>query len=68
MHCSGSYQTHHHVHWADFDRVDSVNKLLDLVEGGSMGGVMSPTAPNQLHRQMGPEVEAEGREVSCEVG
>lgn len=42
------YQAHHHVHWADFDRVDAVNKLLDLVKGGPVGGVMSTTAADQL--------------------
>lgn len=42
------YQVHHHVHRADFDRVDSLNKLLDLVKGGPMGGVMSTTATDQL--------------------
>lgn len=42
------HQVHHHVHRADFDRVDSVNKLPDLFKGGSVGGVMRATSPDQL--------------------
>lgn len=44
------YQVHHHVHRADFDRVDSVNKLPDLFKGGSVGGVMRATSPDQLRK------------------
>lgn len=50
---SRCYQAHHHVHWADFDRVDSLNKLLDLVKGGPMGVVMSTTATDQLRGILG---------------
>lgn len=45
---TGLYQAHHHVHWADFGRVDPVNKLLDLVKGGPMGRVVSAAAADQL--------------------
>lgn len=66
MYCTGYYQTHHHVHWTDFDWVDSVNKLLDLVKGGPMGGDMSTAAPNQLQKQTGQKMAEEVREISCD--
>ena len=46
------YQVHHHVHRADFDRVDPVNKLPDLFEGGPVGGVMGATSPDQLRKHV----------------
>lgn len=42
------HQAHHHVHRADFDRVDSVDKLLDLVKGGPVGGAVSAAAADEL--------------------
>lgn len=44
------YQVHHHVHWAGFDGVNSMHKLLDLFKGRSVGRVMRATSPNQLRK------------------
>lgn len=51
--CLLCYQVHHHVHRAAFDGVDAVNELLDLVKGGSVGGVIRATSTNQLQTQTG---------------
>lgn len=45
------YQVHHHVHWAGFDGVNSMHKLLDLFKGRSVGRVMRATSPNQLRKK-----------------
>jgi len=53
VHAGFYYQVHHHVHWADFYGVDAVNKLVDLLKGGSVGGVMRAASPNQLPKNGG---------------
>lgn len=55
FYCEGSsflcfYQVHHHVHRADFNGVDPVDKLLNLLKGGPVGGVMGAAPANQLQR------------------
>ncbi len=63
------YQVHHHVHRADFDRVDSVNELLDLLKGGTVGGVLRATSPDQLRKDKWDKRQQKRgvREISCDL-
>lgn len=44
----GSYQVHHHVHWADFVWVHLVKRLLHLLKCGPHGDIVRPALLNEL--------------------
>lgn len=56
------YQVHHHVHWAGFDGVNSMHKLLDLFKGRSVGRVMRATSSNQLRKHRWVKTQQNSRD------